>query len=84
MLIPTVLLPLSILPFILSPLLFVFVLPPSVCYVSIRATGAIGWRGHFTLQPGSVEGYSAIHTILVRLNYIILKTQKIIDHKNLT
>ena len=48
-LIPAVLLPLSILPFVFPSLLFVFVLPPFICRVSIRATGAKGRGGHFTL-----------------------------------
>ena len=43
-LIPAVLFPLRFLPFV-----FPFVLPPSICHVSIRATGAKGWGGHFTL-----------------------------------
>ena len=48
-LVPAVLLSLRILPFVFPSLLFVFVLPPSICRVSIGATGAKGWGGHFTL-----------------------------------
>ena len=67
-LIPAVFFPLSILPFVFPSLLFVFVLPPSIRRVSIRATGAKCRGGHFTLYPGSEVGYSSIHTILVGLN----------------
>ena len=73
-LIPAVFFPLSILPLVFPSLLFVFVLPPSIRRVSIRAAGAKGRGGHFTLYPGSEVGYSSIHTILVGLNLTLFIT----------
>ena len=63
-------LPLSILLFLFSPPSFVFIFPPPGCSVSIRTTGAICWRGHFSLQPGPKERYPPVHTILIGLNLV--------------
>ena len=63
-------LPLSILLFLFSLPSFVFIFPPPGCCVSIRTTGAIGWRGHFLLQPGPKERYPPVHTILIGLNFV--------------
>ena len=61
-------LPLGILLFLFSPPFVVFVFPPPGCCVSIRTTGAIGGRGHFPLQPGPIERYPPVDTILIGLN----------------